>query len=1553
MDSFISGQSVKNHLLHDHVLTKHYSLGAKNLDHFQFGPRSRIYILLIAGLICVSTILLKRILSIVPFFPPKDYRSYKVVNKKDFLYLYSINELPSQAAVEPLNGTRLGWAYATAAVFAGLLVTLSIELASRAGNELPYHEGVAELLYYGFLSILWGFRFTSTPYRNLLYLTVGFSSIIPAILSVQRDVWPKLLYHPAPDQLMNLRDGITAHFRLGLSLILLLCFLFTPRLWYPVDPYNENEIASPEQIACLASYILSYSWIGGLVLKAFRKDIGPEDLPPIPDYDRARLWGQKILKDQKTSTFFTLLSLMRYDLCFMTISSFMIGWSKFISPWAMKELLAYIERSKEPTISPWVYVSLLFVGPLVSACLLELYVFNSTRLIVRVKAALTQSLLLKTLKIRFTAGTANKNGIDATGRSKEHDKTDAPDHQQTKVGMINNLMSTDLEQMTDARDFFLLFGSAPIELVLAVVFLYQMLGWSSLVGVAMMVGSMVVPGFTARKLASIQTKERKATDARIGLMNEVLNSIRIVKFFGLENAFMNNIKKQRDIELKYSITATLYGLVFYTVTSLLPIINMLVTFGLYTNVMKRPLSASITFTSISLFGILRGQFSWVAFIVRQILYAHVSFKRIDKFLNEEEELEMLRSPPPDSAIILPGVPCYRNATLSWHVPGSDSDNGFRLSNLNVECTNGGLTVVSGPVGSGKTSFLLGLLGEMRLLEGGVMLPRNEGVAYVSQTPWLQNATIQENILFGSTYEEQRYKAVIDACALAADIEMFEAGDSTEVGERGVTLSGGQKARLALARAIYSPAKIVLLDDVLSALDAGTIKTVFEKCIKGEILKNRTVVLVTHHVSLVAPAANKIVVLSSGAVVSAGPPTLLPELLGEGILKDAELEEVEDLSRIVAEDVVLNGEPVGLGVSTSETNATTQKAKGKLVLEEERAVGRVPKKMILGYIGNLGGPFFIALLVGSSFLLELASLGNTFFVGLWSDAYRNPDQVNVNAWLAAYAILLISISILTGLSYGLWYWAEWLASRVIHEKLVQAVLYAPIRFFDTTPLGRIINRFSKDVKSVDDKLGPYLQYSFVQVLEIAMLIIVLSGLIPTFLIPTIFVCIVGFACGEMYVRAQMGVKRLVSVKESPLISHFNDTISGVITIRAFSCQKRFLLENLKRIDDYTLPQQTLYNLNRWIGVRINGLTAVVGVSAGTIALTSTDIPPGLIGFSLTNALAFSSTILYAVRYFNALEIELNSLERINEYVNLKQETPATPEKQPPASWPTDGDVEVRDLSVRYSDDGPVVLSKVSFNIKPRERIGVVGRTGAGKSSLALSLLRFTIKSEGSIIINGRDIEDVNLDVLRQRITIIPQDPVLFSGTIRSNLDPFGNIDDSELQWALEGSGLTATGGVGTDSGVGSENTSGTVTPMAADASGLTRKITLDTQVTAGGENLSQGQRQLLAFARALVRRSKLVILDEATSSTDHKTDERIQLTLKTSFPDSSILCIAHRLRTVMSFDRILVLDNQGNGGEVVEFDAPVNLLRRENGVLYNLAKKSGEFDELMRLACEVN
>ncbi|KAH0611111.1 uncharacterized protein H6S33_011538 [Morchella sextelata] len=1084
----------------------------------------------------------------------------------------------------------------------------------------------------------------------------------------------------------------------------------------------------------------------------------------------------------------------------------------FINPLCMRGLLAYIEKSSEPTFTPWVYVGALFFEPLINAAVGATQSLVSSRLVLHVEAAVSQSIMQKTLKIRITDFKETKEGDG----NEEGDNQDAV---QPAIGKITQLINSDVSRLINASSVLNLVASTPIGIIFTVILLYDLLGWASFVGEGLVIVTMILPGMMLRYYHKLLRQQRKAVDARIGLMTEALGSIRIIKFFGMERP-----RAIYDTDDEHgSITTT----------------------------------------------------------VQTVLESAVSFDRIDKFLTGGELQHNDHINP--TAELIKNAPFYKDATLSWALPGSRTDNNFRLSNMNVECVYGGLTVISGPVGSGKSSFLLGLLGEMRLLNGNAYLPRNEGVAYVAQSTWLQNKTIRDNILFGEQYEEKRYNAVLEACDLSVDLSKYEDGDLTEAS---VTLSGGQKARLSLARAVYSPAQTLLLDDVLSALDAATSRIVFDKCINGGVLAGRTVVLVTHHVSLVSSYAKKIVVLADGKIISDGLPQNIP-LSAINVIPNIEhdfghSDQESDPTTQAFQDKVVKTAP--------EVNG---KNLPKLVKDEDRAKGKVPIMLIWDYIKSLGSPIVLVYLVATSVLMEFAFVGSSLFLAVWSDQYSKPGDVNVNLWLGMYSMTTFGVIISFFITYVSW-------------------------FFDTTPVGRILGRLSGDIYSIDWILG----------------------------LPCLTAILIGTACREFYLRTKISVNRIYSIQAAPVISHLHDTVSGVVTIRAYNCQRRFLDENLKKLDDFNQVKWTLNALGLWMTIRSTACTAMISAAAGFLAISTTGYTAGLIGFSMNNCLSFSSSVLSAVSDFNRLQVELNSYDRVVKYIKSEQEKQPIPEHEPSAAWPTQGDVKIINLSVKYSTDGPEVLNKVSFDVKSRERrkVGIVGRTGAGKSSLALSLLRFTEISNGSITIDGLDITKVNLESLRQRITIIPQDPIMFSGTVRDNLDPYHEIDDTELQAALESSGL-----VGITNNASNTSVSDASTTTSEATEPRTKQIGLDSPVTSGGDNLSQGQRQLLAFARALVRRSKLVILDEATSSTDMETDERIQQTLRTSFPDSSIITIAHRLRTVMSFDRIIVLDNLGKGGEVVECDTPFNLLRRPGGVLYDLARKSGEFEELLELA----
>ncbi|KIK58410.1 hypothetical protein GYMLUDRAFT_246115 [Collybiopsis luxurians FD-317 M1] len=849
---------------------------------------------------------------------------------------------------------------------------------------------------------------------------------------------------------------------------------------------------------------------------------------------------------------------------------------------------------------------------------------------------------------------------------------------------------------------------------------------------------------------------------------------------------------------------------------------------------------------------------------------------------------------------------FRNASFTWSVDnGSDgtatpSERRFILKiDDKISFKWGCINLVTGPTGSGKTSMLLALLGEMHFIPLGpnsyFHLPRECGVAYAAQESWVLNETIKDNILFASEYDETRYKEVIHVCGLEGDLELFEAGDETEVGEKGLTLSGGQKARVTLARAIYSRAEILLLDDVLAALDVHTSKWIVEKCLAGDLVKDRTIILVTHNVKLAEPIASSVTVVKGGRISeyrSCIP--ILPNKLSE-VFSDNTNEENE------GHGVQFKGE---------------SKPSGKLVVAEEIQQGRINRNAVNLYTSAVGGRhsvFYFSTLLVTILVVVIASNAGT------------------NALFIAGSIR---------------------GSRTIHERLANAIFRTTIRWLDKTPMSRILTRFSEDINSsqflnisitgalltdthlspfpnslvpVDTTIPEWAKYAFDRTMGLTFKLTAIVILTPLFLIPGAAALAAGYICAQVYLKAQLSVKREMSIAKSPVLGHFGAIVAGLASIRAYGAQAIVTEELLHRIDRYSRSSRIFYNLQRWMAIRMHVISAVfIGSLSWYLVYVKKDT---MIDYSIVT---FTGIIFDWIIVINMLEGQSVSLERIEAYIQIEQEAKPTGQGKPPAYWPASGELQVENLSAKYSPDGPEVLRNLSFSVKSGERIGVVGRTGSGKSSLVLSLLR-CIYTTGEVIYDGIPTSSINLDLLRSSITIIPQVPELIGGTLRQNLDSFGEIDDLTLNNALKAAGLNIL----------QEH-------LAEDE----EKITLDTIISGGGSNLSVGQRQIIALARALVRRSKLLILDEATSAigapqmldADYKTDSIIQTSLRNELTGATVITIAHRLQTILDSDRIMVLE----AGNIVEFGTPTDLLKDRNGKLRALVEDSSDKGALLKL-----
>ncbi|KAJ3286409.1 hypothetical protein HDU79_006491 [Rhizoclosmatium sp. JEL0117] len=934
----------------------------------------------------------------------------------------------------------------------------------------------------------------------------------------------------------------------------------------------------------------------------------------------------------------------------------------------------------------------------------------------------------------------------------------------------------------------------------------------------------------------------------------------------------------------------------------------------------------------------------------------------------------------------------------------------------------------------QTDMILALLGEMKRLGGRAFLPKNSmaadsSVAYVAQTAWLLNATIRENILMGHAFDEKRYRETLEACSLVRDLETFSGGDLTEIGEKGVSISGGQKQRISLARAVYSDASVVLLDDPLSAVDAPTARHLLKYAVLGA-LKGRTVILVTHAVGLVAPFADHVVILQNGEVVSQGTPTEIasdpnvPDITHQMLAQTVVLTDEEDVKKdpnaAEKKDVV-----------ASDEDGT------KLVEDEKRETGSVSWKVYKTYWDAGGGLLFLISFVVFQWLQSGANVSTDWWLSKWTSSANATEPVGNMTSAFVYgpvqqfgaaplmmaagfvdgtkttnvvslqSFVASAVSATGGLGhsetmffiaiYGLLGFMKVLvavilnlinvfgairASRSLHESLLASVLGAPLRFFETTPLGRILNRFSKDISTIDEDVMNSVFYFCHQLVKGATIIAVISYSAPWFLISFFPIFYAYMSITQQYLNVSRELKRLQSISRSPIFSLFSECLAGVVTVRAYNQTARFQQMSSDRVNTNHKAFYLLWTANRWLCIRTDMISAVVILCAGG-AVISGNVNAGWAALTLLYAGQFSEALLWIVRMHADMEMSMNSVERCREYMDIEQEPARVVEGyRPSAEWPEKGEISVDGLSVRYGgDDQPFVLNGVTFKTRPGEKIGVVGRTGAGKSTLSLAFFRIIPLAQGSITIDGMDIGRMGLSDLRSKLTIIPQDPVLFTGTVRSNLDPHGECDDAELWHVLRSTHVLESVNGATESGSSSTTLTPGVSATDLDAvatndevtltnpslkrvaSSATMKsmsssmssnsgnsLTLDSPVTENGGNFSQGQRQLLCMARALLRKSKVIFLDEATASIDAATDAKIQQTIREELKDATVLTIAHRLKTVCDYDRVLVLDK----GQVVEFGTPLELIENEKegiaaGYFRKMCEDSGELTELVRIA----
>nr|XP_008197283.1 PREDICTED: multidrug resistance-associated protein 1 isoform X1 [Tribolium castaneum]XP_008197292.1 PREDICTED: multidrug resistance-associated protein 1 isoform X1 [Tribolium castaneum] len=1197
----------------------------------------------------------------------------------------------------------------------------------------------------------------------------------------------------------------------------------------------------------------------------------------------------------------------------------------FVSPHILNLLIQFVKNNEEQW-KGFLYAGALFVTATIQTIVLSQY-FNRMFVVgMRIRTALVSAIYKKALRV------SNKARKEST------------------VGEIVNLMSVDAQKFIDLTAYINMIWSAPLQIILALYFLWNILGPAVLAGLAVMIILIPVNGYIANKVKVLQIKQMKNKDERVKLMNEVLSGIKVLKLYAWEPSFEKQILKIRTKEIQVLKEAAYMNAGTSFIWSCAPFLVSLVSFGTYVMVDEHNiLDASKAFVSVSLFNILRFPLSMLPMMISNLVQAMVSIQRINKFMNAEE-LDPT-SVTHDSNESAPLV--IENGCFNW-------DEEQVLKNINIRIEKKSLCAVVGSVGSGKSSLLSAFLGEMDKTSGRVNTVGT--IAYVSQQAWIQNATLRDNILFGKSFDKSLYDKVVEACALNPDFAMLPAGDQTEIGEKGINLSGGQKQRVSLARAVYANSDIYFLDDPLSAVDSHVGKHIFDKVIGPEgLLRHKTRVLVTHGITYL-PQTDKIIVLKDGEVSEGG---TYQELLDKkGAFSEFLLQHINEVEEDEEELDVLKSQLSGTAVSeeinkklsrhrsrvsesVSETGSDqtslslqrqksvesadkslrhrsssveeAKKVKGEKLIEVEKAeTGSVKWIVYKHYLKSIGVFLTVATIL-LNMLFQGFSIGSNVWLGVWADddtvvVDNVTDTGKRDFYLGIYGALGIGQAVATLLSALSLYIGAVNGAQLLHHLLLSNILRVPCTtFFDVTPVGRILNRFSKDVDTLDNILPMTLRGWITCFFSVLGTLVVISVSTPIFIAVIVPIGILYYFIQRFYVATSRQLKRLESVSRSPIYSHFGETITGVQAIRAFREQDRFIKESEHRVDVNQVCYYPSIISNRWLAVRLEMIGNLIIFFAALFSVLGRDESQnaGLVGLSVTYSLQITQTLNWLVRMTSDVETNIVAVERIKEYGEAPQEAPwEIPNKAPSPQWPENGTVQFNKYAVRYRPGLDLVLKGVNFSINGGEKVGIVGRTGAGKSSLTLALFRIIEAAEGEILIDGVNIADLGLHTLRSRLTIIPQDAVLFSGTLRMNLDPFDKHSDEEVWKALEHAHLKSF------------------------VKGLTAG--LHHEVTEGGENLSVGQRQLICLSRALLRKTKVLILDEATAAVDLETDDLIQKTIRSEFKNCTVLTIAHRLNTIMDSDRVVVLDN----GRIVEFDSPSNLLKQQQSIFYSMCKDAG-------------
>ncbi|KZP22608.1 P-loop containing nucleoside triphosphate hydrolase protein [Athelia psychrophila] len=1282
----------------------------------------------------------------------------------------------------------------------------------------------------------------------------------------------------------------------------------------------------------------TFAWMTSLMRKGALEYITEHDLPNLPaEDDSAKLIDQleRAIQKQCIHLWKALFSAFGSVYCYAAFLRLVQDALSFLQPQLLRWLLSYISnyqdaqasasldgRIKPDSSQGFAICFIMFAAATVKTIILQQYFQICSETGMRVRAGLVGKIYKKALLL----------STDGRGEA---------------GGDITNMMSIDATRLQELCAHGIIAIAGPFQIILAFVSLYKLLGWSAFVGVGIMILSIPLNAVVARLLKRLQQQQMKNRDKRTKLMSEFLANIKSIKLYAWEYTFVRKILAVRnDQEVKMLKKIGVVTSLNSAIWSGIPLLVAFSSFATAAVFSDKPLTPDVIFPAISIFMLMKFPLTMFSQVTFNIIEAWVSVDRLSRFLEADElqaEVRTIKrgSDIPEGDEVL----SIKKGEFVWQREATQPT----LEDINITLRKGELLGVLGRVGAGKTSLLSAIVGDMRKLDGEVLL--SGSISYAPQNPWILSASIRDNILFSHEYDEEFYEMVLDACALRQDLDIFPQHDETEVGEKGLSI-GGQRARISLARAVYARADIVILDDVLAAIDAHVARHVFDHVIGPHgLLSGKARILVTNSIAFLKQF-DRLAFIRRGII------------LEDDTFENCMANEQSELRKLVEE----HGTGNSSGYSTpfhrsgsqtlrlddestltaSSEDSPTERMSSTLaslhrrkslrtavlapslaaraplggMSQEHSEQGQVKQDVYMKYLqaaSKTGFGFFLLFIV----IQQTMSVAANLILRQWGEHNRTTGNNSGRFdYLLAYGLSLLASVFFSGAAaVVIWVFCSVRSARYLHDSMLNAVIHSPLSFFEMTPTGRILNLFSRDTYVVDQLLVRVILNLVNHMTSCASIVVVIGYSFPPFLIAVVPLAWFYRRVMKYYLATSRELKRLDSVSRSPIFAWFSETLAGLSTIRAFNQQATFTEQIERRLDRNQICYLPSNVVNRWLAMRLELAGAAIVLVSALLAITAlitTGVDAGLVGLVLTYALNTTVALTWAARSASEVENNIVSVERILHYVDLKPEAPfELHDANPTEPWPSAGAVEFRQYSCRYRPELDLVLNDISVTIKPREKIGVCGRTGAGKSSLLLALFRIIEPASGSIFIDGVDVSKIGLHELRGSLSIVPQFPDLFEGTLRENIDPVTEYADVDVWAALS----QASGNYG-------------------DFAHLKEYVEslpggLDASVSEGGSSLSSGQKQLLCFARALLRKSPILVLDEATSAVDLDTDRDIQTIIR-SFTETTMFTIAHRLNTIIDSDRVLVLDN----GKIREFDTPQNLLADKSSVFYSMANEAG-------------